>query len=285
MKKKWKNYFNLFILIVFIILIWLIILNFRQNLLFQSENEKITIKEYENKLWIDKIEIPKTKISELQNYNYNNVYFSEIKNNFWIFTFWKEGKRYELPLSILDKKVKEKLIWMHLKKKEAILIIFDENKKPIDFHKLKSGLIVKNVTIDKLEDIITNNYYNSFELRWLNSKKIFNKEWLDIIKWLLDRKKNENDFDLPYSYTLFSNDWKKEYTINELNKVNVAYFKLEDWKYYLIFSKINHLYTKNEKKSFQNYNIEIKPILNKEIKDKIYLKYKESLSDWKYIFF
>jgi len=278
MKKNEKNE-----KIIAMIVVWLV-LTLVSLYLFNINNkntsiERITIDNFEKKLWIKDIKTP-LKNEKINNFKYKNVKYLKTINNFWIFTINSKNNTFELPL-------KQKYIKQLKKYKvnQKLLLIFDSNNNLIDIQKIKS-FNIKNLWKEEIVDIISKNYKNSFKLNWFTNANVFNKTWLEIIESLLidSQKENFNNYNSNNTFSIYTINWKISHSNNTKNKVSVLYFVLENWKTFVDFIRVNNLLSKADENLYNSYSIETNPILSKEIKSKVYEKYK-SWKNWNKVFY
>lgn len=198
-----------------------------------------------------------------------------------------EKSNFNYPLDIMSKELQDKLnnnnfeIWV------PILAIIGERKEPIDFLQLKQyDSIVENITLEEYKNFVNKFKLDHFNMSWLFQKVKNKKEATEIIEYLINRKKNKDDYELPYTYRRLSNWETFSDTISELDKLSIWYYQLKNWEVYINFVRVKHLYTKQEKRDImQWYNIEIRNAPTKEMKDKVYLKYRNMSEAGKYIYY
>lgn len=283
--KKNKNFKkNKNLVVIIVILSFVIALISLYLYLFKINNKnpsikRITIEDFEKKLWIKDIKVP-SKNEKIDNFKYKNVKYLKTINNFWIFTINSKNNTFELPLK--PKYIKQ---LKNYNENTQLLLIFDSNNSLIDIKKIKS-FNIKNLWKEDIIDVVSKNYKNSFKLNWFTNANVFNKAGLEIIENLLINSKKEsfNNYTDNNTFSIYTIKWKISHSNNTKDKVSILYFILEDWKTFVDFIKVNNLLSKTDEKLFNSYSIETNSILNEEIKSKVYEKYKK-LDNWKNIFY
>lgn len=271
------------------IIIWLII-TFALILIityFYKQNwilpEKIQLSEYEENLWIDDIILDKIdKTTEnIDNYKYTKATFIKTTKNFWIFEINNKWNTFETPLS------SEIITKLNKFTKWDKLLLLKRNNSIFDVIEYESYKI-KNVNLKELKQLIKWNVKNSFTLNWLTSNYVYNDDWFNIINELISFSSNTKDvLNYPnnnYNFIIYNWDGKIKHSINSLEEVSIVYFELKNNKTFIDFVKVNNLLTKKDYSIFNSYTLESKMIRSKEIKEKVYIKYKQ-WENWKNIFY